>query len=206
MGFCHSQSAVSNFLLPDLGRSRARQVGAAGGACEEGALGALGEQSLARVRPTSWAQLVHTSGTPDPSAQSAKFRRVELGTQHWAEASPAGPVTRTASANAAGASLRPGDISVGARQTRADAARPGCPARAVRQVPELTRLSPSQGSAPRRRDAAGSRRPPVLGLARLPGRGHRAAGRGVGVPKEVSRRQGFPPSSWKGPLVPRAER
>lgn len=120
LGFCHSQSAVSNVLLPDLGRSRAQQVGAAGGACEEeegapaGDWERWGSRPLRGCAPTFWAQLVHSPGTPDPSAPPdpsalpAQFRGAEQGTWHREGASPAGPVTRSARANAAGASVRPG--------------------------------------------------------------------------------------------------
>lgn len=73
---------------------------------------------LCWVRPTSRAQLVDTTGTPETQSpllrqpNSEKLSREPLGAWRWAAASPAGLVTRLAGANAAGASLRPWEISV----------------------------------------------------------------------------------------------
>lgn len=110
-----------------------QQVGATGGADKRGGgrtseywkLGMcwvrgtthFGEGPL-RVAPHTLGPAVHTAGTAENQSpllrhpNSEKSSRKPLGARRWAEASPAGPVTRPAGANAAGASLRPGEISV----------------------------------------------------------------------------------------------
>lgn len=61
---------------------------------------------------------MHTAGTPETQfpllrqPRSQELSKEPLGAWLWAAASLAGPVTRLAGANAAGASLRPGEISV----------------------------------------------------------------------------------------------
>lgn len=70
------------------------------------------------MHPPSHAQLVDTVETPETQspllcqANYDKLRGEPPGAWRGAVASPAGPVTRLAGANAAGASLRPGEISV----------------------------------------------------------------------------------------------
>lgn len=158
------------------------------------------------MRPTSRAQLVDTAGTPETQSPLLRqpIREMERGTSgslarvsglpcgachppngckcRWRLSAPRGdkrlsPAERGLSLPTPGPPRPP---PCPARRC----GRPGC----SRSAP----LSPSPGSTHRRWDEAGSRRPHVSGLARLPRRGHRTARRGGRVPKEVSRRQRLP--------------
>lgn len=63
--------------------------------------------------PSSWTQLELQRPSPLCSvSQSEKWSGEPLGAWRGSVASPAGPVTPLTGANAAGASLRPGEISV----------------------------------------------------------------------------------------------
>lgn len=102
--------------------------------------GALGEQSLWRgCAPHSGPSSCTPLEPQTPLLCQPNSEALSKGTWPREGASPAGPVTRSLGECKCRWRLSaPGEISVRARQPRADAARPRCPARAVRQVPELT--------------------------------------------------------------------
>ena len=147
------------------------------------------------------------SRDPVPSAPSAKFGEVEWGTSGSLALRSGLPCRACHPLGGCKCRWRLsaplGDKRLSQAERRLTLAAPGaprsppCPARRCGRPTHSSSalFSPSPGSAHRRRDEAGSRRPHVPGLAHLPRRGHRTARRGGRVPKEVSGWQRLP-QSW----------